>query len=569
MSTPSIEDLEYESKCVGAVPLLNHYLERMQLEQILRQFVPGDKRQQLAPAAGLTLMVRNILLSRRPLYAIERWARRFDPVLLGWNPDVALNDDRLGRCLTGLFASDCCGLIRTLVKRAIVEFDLDTDQIHNDSTTVTLSGAYEDADGFPVRERPTLRPARGHNKDHRPDLKQLLFILTTTADGAVPIWVDIDHGNTSDDVTHIRTWNGLCVTLGTRNFTYVADCKACVVKTLAHISEHHGRFLTVIPATWREHQQFHQELRTGTVQWQEILCKKNGRRKNAPPDVYRGHEALRTAQGYRVIWIWSSQKEACDRQVRENRLAQARQELQELSSRIGVRYSRLHTAAQVTAAAQKILEENKVQQWIKIHVDVTQEKKYKQAGAGRPGRNTAYVADEPNEVITLRWESEGQALKDEAATDGVFALTCNDENMSMRDMLEAYKQQPALEKRFQQLKSVLKVRPVMLHNPARMQAFLVLYYIALMVQALIERDTRQRMADKGIESLPLYPEDRPSSQPTSAQVFELFADLRRGCLVDKAGNIYKRGYDKLDEIQRTLLGLYGITPTKYMSAGEG
>jgi transposase len=138
----------------------------------------------------------------------------------------------------------------------------------------------------------------------------------------------------------------------------------------------------------------------------------------------------------------------------------------------------------------------------------------------------------------------------------------------MRGMLTAYKQQPSLEKRFQQLKSILNVRPVMLHNPARMQAFLVLYYIALMVQALIERDTRQRMADKGIESLPLYPEDRPSSDPTSAQVFELFADLRRGCFVDKAGNIYKRVYDKLDEIQRAVLGLYGISPTKYMSAGE-
>jgi transposase len=569
MPVPSIEDLEYESKCVGAVPLLNHYLERMHLEQTLRQFVPGDKRQQLEPAIGLTLIVRNILLSRRPLYAIERWARRFDPALLGWDPEVALNDDRLGRCLTGLFASDCPGLIRTLVKHIIPEFGLDTDQIHNDSTTVTLSGAYEDADGFEVRGRPTLRLARGHNKDHRPDLKQLLFILTTTADGAIPIWVDIDHGNTSDDVTHIRTWNGLRITLNRHDFLYIADCKACSVKTLAHINEHHGRFLTVIPATWREHEQFYQELRAGMVQWQDILSKKNGRRKKSPPDVYRGHETLRTAQGYRVIWIWSSQKEARDRETRENRLANARQELQQLSKRIGARYSRLHTAAQVTAAAQKILEENKVQQWIKVQVDVVQEQTFKQTTAGRPGPRTRWVEDEPDEVITLRWESEAQALKDEAATDGVFPLICNDENMSMRDMLEAYKQQPSLEKRFQQLKSILNVRPVMLHNPARMQAFLVLYYIALMAQALIERDTRLRMADKGIESLPLYPEDRPSSEPTSLQVFELFADLRRGCFVDKAGNIYKRGYDKLDEIQRAVLGLYGISPTKYMSAGEG
>jgi hypothetical protein len=28
----------------------------------------------------------------------------------------------------------------------------------------------------------------GHNKDHRPDLKQLLFTLTVSSDGAVPVY---------------------------------------------------------------------------------------------------------------------------------------------------------------------------------------------------------------------------------------------------------------------------------------------------------------------------------------------------------------------------------------------
>ena len=41
--------------------------------------------------------------------------------------------------------------------------------------------------------RPTHRIIQGHNRDFRPDLKQLLFILTTTADG-VPIFSHVDHG---------------------------------------------------------------------------------------------------------------------------------------------------------------------------------------------------------------------------------------------------------------------------------------------------------------------------------------------------------------------------------------
>jgi transposase len=347
-----------------------------------------------------------------------------------------------------------------------------------------------------------------------------------------------------------------------------AYSKLCSVKNLAHISQNSGRFITVIPANWREHDQFYQLLRTSKVQWEEILHKPNGRLKKGPPDVYRGHEALRTAQGYRVIWIWSSQKEARDREAREERLAQAQEALQELTTRIGQPYSRLHTAKQVAAAGQKILQEHKVEQWVKIEVGATEEKRYKQAAAGRPGRNTAYVQDTPHEVVTLRWYSDAQALKDEATTDGVFPLTTNDEKMSMKDVLEAYKDQPSLEKRFHQMKSVLKVRPVMLQNPARIQAFLLIYFIALLVQALIERDTRQRMLDKGIKKLPLYPEERPSFSPTTEQVFELFADLQRGRLVDKSGRVYKRHYDALDENQRKVLRVYGISPAQYMSAGE-
>jgi len=36
-------------------------------------------------------------------------------------------------------------------------------------------------------------------------LKQLLYLLTTTAEGAVPIWCSVEHGNPPDDKTHQQT----------------------------------------------------------------------------------------------------------------------------------------------------------------------------------------------------------------------------------------------------------------------------------------------------------------------------------------------------------------------------
>ena len=62
----------------------------------------------------------------------------------------------------------------------------------------------------------------GHSKARRPDLKQLVWILTVTADGAVPIAYRAVDGNTNDDVTHIDTWDGLIALTGRTDFLYIA-----------------------------------------------------------------------------------------------------------------------------------------------------------------------------------------------------------------------------------------------------------------------------------------------------------------------------------------------------------
>lgn len=228
MSTQeTIAGLRLQSKAVGALPLLNQILKRARIDELLSKFVPArDKRQTVEPAVGLGVLVRNILLSRRPLYDLHDWAQRFDPGLLGLPAgmsDGALNDDRFGRCLDYLFLADRASMLTEVALHVMDEFSLDTSEMHNDSTTVTLSGQYKEADGQRMMGQSTKKVTFGHNKDSRPDLKQLLFILTTTADGAVPIMVNVDHGNTSDDSTHIRTWDSLCKLTGKTSFLYVAD----------------------------------------------------------------------------------------------------------------------------------------------------------------------------------------------------------------------------------------------------------------------------------------------------------------------------------------------------------
>ena len=72
------------------------------------------------------------------------------------------------------------------------------------STPRRRVGAYKAADGTPVAGTPAPAITFGHSKDHRPDLKQLVFILTVSADHAVPVIYRLASGNTSDDPTTSR-----------------------------------------------------------------------------------------------------------------------------------------------------------------------------------------------------------------------------------------------------------------------------------------------------------------------------------------------------------------------------
>lgn len=245
---------QLRSEVLGPLPVLNHFLDRLGVAELLERHIPhDDRRLRLAPAAALGVVIRNLVLHRAPVYALGEWAAPFDPALLGLAPGDAgaLNDDRVGRALLRLFDADRASLLTDLVLRAVDRFGIDCSQLHNDSTSVTFSGAYRGAIGATRGGKTIPAIAFGHNKDHRADLKQLVWVLTVTADGAVPIAHRVESGNPSDDTTHIPTWDGLVALVGRTDFLYVADTKLASRDAMDHIATRGGRFVTVLPRTQR------------------------------------------------------------------------------------------------------------------------------------------------------------------------------------------------------------------------------------------------------------------------------------------------------------------------------
>ncbi len=87
-------------------------------------------------------------------------------------------------------------LILAVVRHAVREFEVSLEELHNDSTTVSFYGAYQDAEAEGIEwGRATHAITWGHSKDHRPDLKQLLYILTVSEDGGVPVYFTSASGN--------------------------------------------------------------------------------------------------------------------------------------------------------------------------------------------------------------------------------------------------------------------------------------------------------------------------------------------------------------------------------------
>ncbi|MDC0935986.1 transposase [Pirellulales bacterium] len=99
---------------------------------------------------------------------------------------------------------------------------------------------------------------------------------------------------------------------------------------------------------------------------------------------------------------------------------------------------------------------------------------YAQATPGRPGANTQYIKKVESRY-DLKIDLDLNHLADALATDGIFPLITNADQMSAEEVLRAYKRQPLIEKRFSQFKHDFEVAPVYLKDVSRIQSLLCGY----------------------------------------------------------------------------------------------
>lgn len=513
--------VELRKYVIQAHPIVQTYIQKLKIPELIATYIPRDKRLKLPLEQTLCVLIHNILTTPMPMYEVGAWVAALDESCLGLDGAAAtlLHDDRVGQALERFCRGRHKDVFFHLALRAIKVFELQCSQVHQDTTTITFSGKYA---GWSAPELLTY----GINKDHRPDLKQLVLGLSVSADGAVPLVHQIYDGNQTDDRLHPQNHQRLRQLLKRADFIYVADCKLATEENLARISGCGGRFVSVMPRTWKEDTLFRQRVREGKVQWVHLLSRKNNRQPDSRMDRYDLAQGDDQAKGYRLLWIRSSQKAEQDAQSRARSLAKALEALKEVQSRLNT--YRLKNRRSIDQTIVQILREHNAPDWIEyqIHSHRVYQTKYRQRGrpaAGKRGTQTWH----PH--FSVSFAVNQSAVQLEALTDGVFPLitNLNPQDCTAKRALEIYKFQPFLEKRHSQIKTWQELTPVLLKKDERVIGFLHMHVMALIVATLIERQLRKAMQRRSLSSLPLYPEDRPCRYPTLFDIVRVFRGVER------------------------------------------
>ena len=519
---------------VAHLPLVLGVLRRLEVATVIDRLIPPHPAHGLSCGRGVEAVVLAILDGHHALYKVGRRLeeRGMLTLLQPGLTRAALNDYRLGHILDALFAANLNKGFGAMALKALEVYAIPTPWLHQDTTTITLYGAYEDEPQRP--EAP--HPAYGHSKDGRDDLTQVLLSLGVSGDGGIPLRLGMRDGNQSDSVETPRAIEE-CLALGLDGVRgIVADSKAYSRRTLGLCLEHGIGLVTLVPRTCAVRQELEAWGRQHPAL--PLLVEKPGRTKAEEPRRWHGHSVLRRVEV----------------EYREGRVAQEEVRFVVVhSSQLAQQHVQTYVGAQAKEAEAIADHVRQVQaQWFACRPDAEAAiAVYEGRGPGRRGRRPrpwryhtlcyGIVAasrltrrtrrGRPAKTDPLPTESgyrlvvEVDALPNVEEDNGwtVLATTVRAETCTDADILQAYQEQTTtVEPGFRWIKNPAAIAPVWLEKPERIAALAMLTVLGLLVSRVIQRQVRL--------SLRTHDQQLPGNKgltavPTATVVLALFAQV--------------------------------------------
>ena len=245
-----------------------------------------------------------------------------------------------------------------------------------------------------------------------------------------------------------------------------------------------------------------------------------------------------TGQKYPVrrLYIRSSRKAEQTRTKRERQVAVIQAELDRMQGLLNkYDYTTLET---VRARVAKVLRRNVTGQYFDVQVSKTR----------------ARVAP-----LRLKWTLNRKRLRAAAQWDGVYSVLTNlpDKTHPPSAVLEIYKDQHQVEGRFRDLNQLpVRVRPLWLKRPDRLETLVFLSMLAVLVFALIERQVRRAIARTGQKITGLMPEKRDTTTPKGG-LLKAFDGL--SVVKIEQGHHIRYLLSELSSVQRQIIQALGLT----------
>lgn len=505
---------------VGFLPIIAKFVKEIGVAEEVDRLCAMES--DLRPGVVVSAMILDTLSGRSPLYRFEQFLSELDTeLLLGVKVDPAkFNDDALGRVLDRVSEVGTGQFLTAIVLRVHKLFKLDTSHAHHDTTSVTVYGDY-DLYADPNHEHPFV-VTNGFNKDHRPDLKQLVHSLLCV-DHGIPIRSKMENGNKSDKTVNedlLRQIADRMGQLGEKDFLYVAD-SALVTPTnldLMNDPEKGCRFVSRLPESYS--QCIDAIERAVAAQcWKDLgILSRQAPTKNRQPAFYRVFETTVTLYNrtYRALVVHS---DALDTR-RTKKVAKALEHDLAEMTKIKTAQEKISYAClpDAEAAAERLPQG-------KFHRLVAQVRRNVRYSRGRPR------ADGTRKIAATTYSLTVEIIPDDASIAraehkaGCFVLISNtllDDPRSegSRELLSAYKDQGYVERNFGFLKDDAIVNSLFLKSPKRIEALGLILVLSLLIWRLIERTMRLSLKQTG--STILGWDKRQTSRPTTFMMTTYF-----------------------------------------------
>ncbi len=493
---------------VSGAPLIRAMCEEIGLREIVDRNVVWDReRCKLSPGERITVLVVNMLTTQNPLYRVEESFEVSDCELLFGEGILGsdLNDDCLGRGLDRLWEGGPGKIFSMIVANALTREDVDRRFTHFDTTTRTVFGEYKEEipktgevpDGEETPKKKPVQPKHGHSKDHRPDLKQILFKLFVNREG-IPLFGEVRDGNLSDKTANGEMISELCRLFGPeelKKMVYVADSALVTGKNLMAMREREIAFLSRLPENFSASGTAKTKAFTNE-EWIEI-----GRiSERTQSALYRASEQEEEIDGhpYRLVVYHSSQ---LDRRKEKSFQTELTKEQERIVKAAGLLGSQSFSCeADAKREAESFLDQFKDAFHHVTASVLPREREIPRMAPGRPKKGEEAQSETVYVVSARPGERKIEKVKAERQRRSTFTLitTLSKEEVPAGELLREYKEQSTCERRFSFMKDPAFIDGVFLKNRERVEALGYVMLLACLLFSLLER--RIRKAGKPLTS---------------------------------------------------------------------